>query len=108
MAKQNLDIPGNAMASQLAFQKIILAHGTALARIDHLVAKGLAGDIHITTIRLRAPSVEGGEWLAVVKATTENGNIVGFHGGTGLGDLVSGLANRLNNGSIKWKEDEYA
>jgi hypothetical protein len=44
--------------------------------------------------------------LLIVKAETPEGNIIAFHGGEDLASVVIGLVNRLDNGSIKWKEDK--
>ena len=46
--------------------------------------------------------------FVVVKADSEGGPVVAFGGGMTLGEALRSTLERMYNGSIKWKADEYA
>jgi len=64
--------------------------------------------VELTGMSLRAPNGERGEYLAVVRALDDAGApIVAFHSAMFLADLLVGLTERLNNGSMRWRDDEF-
>lgn len=75
-----------------------------LGAIERLQRDGV--EVHRLTIK----GTWGGddEMLLVLAARTENEGIVAFHNASELPGLWQGVANRIRNGSLKWKEDQYA
>jgi len=65
----------------------------------------LAGDLMLVEVRLRAPQSPEGEWMAVVKAVHEDGQVVGFVSAPSLDVLIHLVAAKLQNGTVKWRED---
>lgn len=63
--------------------------------------------LEIVSLRVRCPTEEKDDYMVVVKARGESGNIIGFGGGLTFAEAVASTLERLFNGSIKWKEDEY-
>lgn len=62
----------------------------------------------LTGMSFRGPQEPGGEILVVLRAIYHDGTkVVAFHSAYSLGDCVKGIADRLRNGSLKWKPDEY-
>lgn len=100
--------PGNTMQSQADFDHMLYKIGVAISRLERWCSTDVPEGVYVKSIRLRAPQNPEGEWLAVVSISTENGGKVGFHSAEDLTAVLSGLSNRLRNGSIKWKDDEYA
>lgn len=73
-------------------------------RFDNLAHAGC----EVVSLRVRFPENEDGDYLVTVRAVTEEGYRVGFHGAETFQDALTGVLNRLYNGKMKWKEDEYA
>jgi hypothetical protein len=66
------------------------------------------GSIELTGMSVKAPTTHPGEFLLTVRAVDEEGRpIVAFSGGSTLGDAIVTLVNRIGNGSLKWKVDQY-
>jgi len=63
-------------------------------------------DCFVRDIRLVNKLALGGGWLAVIRAESSEGKFVAFHGGDTYMETVSGVVARLQNGSLKWKEDK--
>lgn len=103
-----IEVPGNVMATGAAVQKEMLKVARELYRFDDRQERlHEQGDV-ITSVRFRAPEMPGGEWLAVINLITSDGAFVGFHSDVSFVAAVRGVCSRVNNGSIKWKEDQYA
>ena len=65
--------------------------------------------VGITGMSIRGPVEAGGDFLATVRGRDVGGApVVSFHGDPDLGALFRGLHNRLMNGSLKWRPDEWA
>jgi len=64
------------------------------------------GERWLKEIRFKVRYGAEGDVLVVVKAEGGEGNQVSFHSGDRLDDVVVGLANRLRNDSLKWREDK--
>lgn len=65
--------------------------------------------VGLVSLSIRGPRHEGDEILMVIRGLDQDGQpVVAFHSGYTLGDAIRGVAGRLNNGSLRWREDEYA
>lgn len=108
MTRGTDEIPGNAMASAASVQRAMLKVANPLYIFEARFEVRDALEFHLKAIRFKAPEHPGGEWLGIVTMLNSDGDMIGFHRGDSLTDVVKGLFNRLNNGNMKWKEDEYA
>jgi hypothetical protein len=88
------------------FERVKEKSGFALMRLGSICERSRDLDISITEIRIKLDGSVYDNVLLIVKAETPEGNIIAFHGGEDLASVVIGLVNRLDNGSIKWKEDK--
>lgn len=58
---------------------------------------------------VRAPKGRGDEFLMVIRGEDEAGApVVAFHSAMSLGETFSGAEARLSNGTLRWREDEFA
>jgi len=99
---------GNPARHNISLDKQLIGYGTALVRGSNAIGTNAERGIFIKAFRLVLKDPDLDEWLVVITASTENGQIVAFHGGTSMIEAFTSALNRLVNGSLKWKEDEYA
>jgi hypothetical protein len=76
------------------------------------VSKALTGDrllgVEITGLSIRAPKGYGEEILFVIRGVDDAGtSVVAFHSSFSLVEAIRGLAARLGNGSLRWREDRF-
>lgn len=65
--------------------------------------------VDVTGFSVKAPVGSGGDFLITVRGFDEEGApVVGFHGSVDLLDAICGAQNRVQNGTMKWKPDEWA
>jgi hypothetical protein len=105
--KRTTDIPGNAMGSQLEFERQMVAAASQVLRLERIWARLMDGDVRVTNINLKLADYEGGEVFVIVKAVTGDQKIVGFTSGSNALDAVRRAVASLENGSMKWREDKY-
>lgn len=108
MNKKNIEVPGNILATQASVDRVMRRAGGALYKIENSSERLREEGISVESIRLKMPAEQDGEILLVITASTESGGIVAFHRQAGIAACLEGLSSRLDNGSLKWKEDEYA
>ncbi len=65
-------------------------------------------DVLVTRVSVRAPDVPGGEYFVVVNAVVEGQRSVGFGSGMDVISALGGTVARITNGTMKWREDDYA
>ena len=91
--------------SDAMFTKI----GSSLSRLDHIDSSGWRGNVELRGLSLRVPQQVGGEWLVVIRGLDhEGGPVVAFHSALGGAEALAGAVERMSNGSLKWKPDDYA
>lgn len=65
--------------------------------------------VEITGLSVKAPQGEGGDFLITVRGLDEAGaRVVSFHGSPDLLDALRGLQNRVANGSLRWRADDWS
>lgn len=79
-----------------------------LSRLWHPVWEGRLSSMNIREVRIRGPREEGGQVLCIIKAEDEHGRFVAFHAADSAVEAVRGTLERVENGSLKWKEDVWA
>lgn len=107
MSKRNEEVPGNTMQSAVNLARLL----EKIARPVMIFQGRYEGErtegVEILAIRFKAPGHPMGEWLAVVSASIEDERVVAFHKADDFSECLKGVLNRINNGSIKWRSDEY-
>lgn len=101
------DVPGNSMASALAYQKSLIKQAEALWRFDRILGAYLDEDVRLTAMRVIIPTLDGDEFRIVLKAERGGEKYVAFHAGGTLIEALVGLLARLENKTLKFKEDQY-
>lgn len=79
--------------------------GEAVLTIEDFVNDPRDANMHITEVRLTVRYGEVGDILVVVKRTDGDKKEIAFHSADTVSEAVSGLASRLRNGSLSWRED---
>ncbi len=79
--------------------------GEALMYLALCVEDPPGGERWLKEIRLKVRYGSEGDVLAVIKAEGTEGEQVAFNSGDRLDDVIVGLASRMRNGSLKWRED---
>jgi len=106
--RQGRDVPGNTVASQAMFDGWV--HDVGKGWLDLLracEAEAKAGRL-ITRITIRGVVTQGAGLLVILAASGDDGATVAFHNVDEVSTMWRGLANRMRNGSLKWRPDEYA
>ncbi len=101
------DIPGDARASALAVQRVLLRLAEQLVRAEDIFERLDEGDLSIDSMGVRLPQYEGGDYMVTVRAVKEGVAVVGFHGADSLAESLRGVLARLSNGSMRWRDDKY-
>lgn len=83
--------------------------GIAVAEISAAICGKRDLAVSLTGLSLRGPQEGNEEILCVIRGIDEAGlPVVSFHSGFVLGEVLRGVASRLNNGSLRWRPDELA
>ncbi len=110
MAKEgltNTDIPGNSVGSHAAYLKQMVRQAESLMGFESVVDHLFEEDVLLRSIAIRFPEDDRPEYLAVVRVYWHGEKQVAFHNAPTLLELLTGVANRLRNRSMKFKEDRY-
>jgi hypothetical protein len=82
--------------------------GDQLTWLDYEFGGPGAGQNGYRGMSIRFPKEQHGEFLITIRSESDQGEpIVAFHGGNSLSDALAGLSERLRNGTLKWKIDQY-
>ncbi len=104
---RSTDVPGNSVASAQAYQRQLVKASEALMSLEDTLSWYEDEEKWVYSIRVSMPSEDRDEYLGVIKASGVEGDQIAFHqGGTYLETLV-GVAQRLKNRTLKWRDDEY-
>jgi hypothetical protein len=96
--------PRRANAEDMHYRRV----GLALARLDYLLAT-IGSDGHeYKGLSVRMPREPDEDVLITIRAlNSEGAPEVAFNGGATLGDAFRTLQTRIDNGSLKWRPDEF-
>lgn len=106
--KKDRGVPGNTVASQAEFDRMVYGYGKALMTLAHMCREYDDAGNTVKAIKFKTPKDEGGDWLAIVTVDLDGSAAVAFVFGDTLMTCVSSTAARIRNGSIQWKADQYA
>lgn len=106
--KPNLDKPGDAVASARAVTQYWYDVGFDLGRVDRYRTNEGHDAPVLYQVNIKCDPADEQGVLVMAKGYTEKGYVVAFHRGETVVEAVVGMARRLGNGTLKWKEDAYA
>lgn len=98
---------GNPIAANATYVKELVSLAENLMRLDRLVTQAMAEGAEWGNMTLRPPGVEGGEWMAIVRATMNQERYVAFVTASSLHELLRLVAAKALNDSLKWKADTF-
>jgi hypothetical protein len=101
------DIPGDSRASALAYQQQMVRLAQQIVRFEQVLERMFDEDEEILGLSVRIPSTEGADYLITVRARIGEKRKVAFHASYSFADTIRGLVARLENRSMRWKEDQY-
>lgn len=105
--KKQLDVPGNARESALAVQRVLLRLAEQLVRADRTFERLAEEELEVVGMSVKLPEYAGGDYLVTVRAFKGGVAVVAFHGSDQFADVVRGAIARLENGSMRWRDDNY-
>lgn len=108
MSKKNEQHNGNTIAAQVAFDKQMAMMGQKIARFEEMCERYDDNDVFLRNMTVRFPDMMNSEYMIVIRCETPAGKMVAFQGGATLTEALTGLLNRMGNGSLEFKEDKYA
>lgn len=108
MPRNEIEVPGSVLATQANIERIMSKTANLLHWAGGVLDQPDVTGFHLKQIRIKCDLKGGGGWMAVVTALTPNGDQVAFHRGDDFREALEGVLSRIRNGSLKWKDDEYA
>lgn len=102
------DTPGDARASTIAAQNLLMRLGEQLVRVDQLTARDDAESYYIHNLTVRWPTDSNADYLVVLRRNGPEGKQVAFHSADTFAEVVRGTLAKWQNKSLQWKEDSYA
>jgi nickel-dependent lactate racemase len=101
MSRNSRDSKGNELGvvSQ-AMRKV-----NTLARSWDIFERQLDRDILVQFVNIKLATYEGGEHLVILKGVSGTTKVVAFHSAEDLLDALAGALARIENDTLKWRED---
>lgn len=90
-----------------AFDALVSRAGADLLSFERTIERLEGQDVIIKRVSIKAPLEDGQDYFAIVTGCMGERPVVAFHGGSSFLEAVVGVARRLGNGSMTWKEDQY-
>lgn len=104
---KNTEIPGNSVGSHAAYLRQMVRQAEALLDLERTVEHMFEEEWHVRGITIRFPQDDRPEYLAIVRLDGRSGKQVAFHNAPTLLEVIVGVANRLKNRSLQFKDDKY-
>lgn len=101
------EVPGDSVTSAANYARAMVRLAEAIVDFERQADRLAETDLFIQSMTIRLPSYDRAEYLLVLRGTTPDGAVVAFHNAPTLWETIEGTVNRLKNGSLKWKEDQY-
>lgn len=108
MAQGKQKEQGSALKGAVAFQEELAQEALVIRRVDRWLGLQEEDDFRLTGLKLRAPIEYSGEYLVIISAYVQGQPMVGFSSGSTIMEALLVCSRRILNGSIKWKDDQYA
>lgn len=97
---------GKGIRGAADYADVVYAEWQRLDKLDRLLQRLDEEDLIIVGIRFRPPNGENTSWLAIITADGAEGSTVAFHDAPTYRECFVGMVNRLENRSLKWKENK--
>lgn len=101
-------VDGNSVASAAEFDRQMQQLGIALMRFEGVADRLYDQETSLLSMSIRLKGDGRADYLIVLRARYEGAAWVSFHSADTLAEAMRGMVARLENGSVKWKEDQYA
>lgn len=98
-------IEGRERKYHAKMARAIARKGETLLDLDDHMNDPREPGARYTELRLKLDSGDDADVLAILKRETGEGKEIAFHYGQSVSAALEGLAGRLKNGSLKWRED---
>jgi hypothetical protein len=82
--------------------------GVTLKQANRLYSALEKSELYLKQVKFIVKDDEGNDWLVIVTADGTDGPVVSFHGASSFEDALRGLIARIDNGTLKWRPDEYS
>lgn len=93
---------------EAAARKRYAKTGAAVARLSYMAQAAGPSGWELKGFSIRCPTEDKPDFLVTVRALdAEGAPQVAFHGAAELDDCLVGLLNRLDNGSLNWRPDQF-
>lgn len=93
-------------ASQRAATNMLTRIGVSAEKLDRHIIETPDDTHYISQICFKVRFDDVGDILGIIKADGPDGKTIAFHNGDSIAAVLSGLASRLDNGTLKWREDK--
>jgi len=94
------------MNDDRAFQRAALKIWKSLNSLSEYLEDEVMGLGTVKEIRIQGPAATGDGYRAIVKVRAgDGGAFISFHNAGNLADLLVTLNDRMDNATMKWKED---
>lgn len=81
--------------------------GKTLLQANHLPSTLNRKDTYLKQLKFVCKDDEGDDWLGIISVDTDEGPMIAFHGASSFSETIRGIMARIENGSLKWRKDEY-
>lgn len=102
------DVPGNAMESARLYAQTCIRQAEVLLRMEKHIEHLFESGCDIYRITVRTPTIDRASYMAVVAARIDGVAMVAFHDAPTFMECIVGVAERIENRTLKFKEDKYA
>ena len=105
--KKNTDVPGDSVGSHQAYVRQLVTSSEILLDFAGVLVCLDDREQYATGLTIRFPQADNPEYLAILRVETPLGKMVAFHAAPTFLETVTGLAQRMRNGTLRFKEDAY-
>lgn len=89
-----------------AAKRMLTRMGAKVERLDHWATGDVPGDVYLKGVNIKVRYDDVGDILIVAKADSPAGPQVAFHTDDTISECLMGFINRLENGTLQWREDK--
>lgn len=101
------DVPGNSVASEVEFQRMLRSLGEALLRFENAADTAWNDGRPLGNVTIKLKGDQRGDYLLIARRRSEGVAEVAFVSGDTFAEVLKSFVNGLRNGSLKWKVDAY-